>query len=132
MLAQTGTVVLKFMLHISLEEQRERLQARLDDPTKNWKFNMADLDARKQWIAIPKGLRGLAGRHEHPWAPWTVVPANSKTHRNLMIATMVRATMAQLGLRFPPGDPSLKGLKDHLNVSRFLLVMQKQFHLDRR
>lgn len=111
MLSQTGTVVLKFMLHISLEEQRERLQARLDDPTKNWKFNMDDLEARKQWKQYQKAYEDLLRATSTPWAPWTVVPANSKTHRNLMIATMVRATMAQLGLRFPPGDPALKGLK---------------------
>ncbi len=111
MLSQTGTVVLKFMLHISLDEQRERLQARLDDPTKNWKFNLDDLDARKQWKRYQKAYENLLGATSTPWAPWTVVPANSKTHRNLMIATMVRATMAQLGLRFPPGDPALKGLK---------------------
>jgi len=111
MLSQTGTVVLKFMLHISLDEQRERLQARLDDPTKNWKFNMDDLEARKQWKQYQNAYEALLRATSTPWAPWTVVPANSKTHRNLMIATMVHATMAQLGLRFPPGDPALKGLK---------------------
>jgi PPK2 family polyphosphate:nucleotide phosphotransferase len=111
LLAQTGTVILKFMLHISRDEQRERLQARLDDPAKQWKFNMDDLEARKQWKQYQKAYEDLLGATSTPWAPWTVVPADSKTHRNLMIATVVRATLAQLGLRFPPGDPALKGLK---------------------
>ncbi len=108
LLAQTGTVVLKFMLHISRDEQRERLQARLDDPAKQWKFNMDDLEARKQWKQYQKAYEDLLRATSTPWAPWTVVPADSKTHRNLMIATVVRATLVQLGLRFPPGDPALK------------------------
>ena len=111
LLAQTGTVVLKFMLHISRNEQRERLQARLDDPTKQWKFNIDDLEARKQWKQYQQAYEDLLRATSTPWAPWTVVPADSKTHRNLMIATVVRATLVQLGLRFPPGDPALKGLK---------------------
>jgi PPK2 family polyphosphate:nucleotide phosphotransferase len=111
LLAQTGTVILKFMLHISRDEQRERLQARLDDPAKQWKFNMDDLEARKQWKQYQKAYEDLLCATSTPWAPWTVVPADSKTHRNLMIATVVRASLAQLGLRFPPGDPALKGLK---------------------
>jgi PPK2 family polyphosphate:nucleotide phosphotransferase len=111
MLSQTGTVILKFMLHISQEEQRERLQARLDDPAKQWKFNIDDLEARKQWKLYQKAYEDLLRATSTPWAPWTVVPADSKTHRNLMIATVVRATLLQLGLRFPPGDPALRGLK---------------------
>lgn len=111
LLAQTGTVILKFMLHISKDEQRERLQARLDDPAKQWKFNMDDLDARKQWKQYQQAYEDLLGATSTPWAPWTVVPADSKTHRNLMIATVVRATLVQLGLRFPPGDPALNDLK---------------------
>ena len=111
LLAQTGTVILKFMLHIGRDEQRERLQARLDDPAKQWKFNLDDLEARKQWKQYQQAYEDLLGTTSTPWAPWTVVPADSKTHRNLMIATMVRATLVQLGLRFPPADPALKGLK---------------------
>ncbi|WP_411885474.1 PPK2 family polyphosphate kinase [Polaromonas sp. YR568] len=111
LLAQTGTVILKFMLHISKDEQRERLQARLDDPAKQWKFNMDDLEARKQWKQYQQAYEDLLGATSTPWAPWTVVPSDSKTHRNLMIATVVRATLVQLGLRFPLGDPSLNGLK---------------------
>jgi PPK2 family polyphosphate:nucleotide phosphotransferase len=111
LLSETGTVVLKFMLHISFEEQRERLQERIDDPTKHWKFSAGDLDVRKQWKLYQRAYADLLNATSTPWAPWTVVPSNSKTHRNLMIATIVRATLQQMGLRFPPGDPALAGIR---------------------
>ena len=110
-LSQTGTVILKFMLHIGLEEQGKRLQDRIDDPSKHWKFSMGDLEVRKQWPQYQKAYEALLNATSTPWAPWTVVPANSKTHRNLMIATVVRSALQQLDLRFPPRDPALAGLK---------------------
>ena len=111
MLSETGTVVLKFILHISFEEQRERLQERIDDPTKHWKFSAGDLEVRKQWKLYQRAYADLLNATSTPWAPWTVVPSNSKTHRNLMIATIVRATLQQMDLKFPPGDPTLEGSK---------------------
>ena len=111
MLTETGTVILKFMLHISFKEQGERLQERIDDITKHWKFAMGDLEARKQWAAYQQAYEDLLNATSTPWAPWTVVPADSKTHRNLMVALRVRQALEQLGLRYPPEDPSLKGLK---------------------
>ena len=111
LLAETGTVVLKFMLHIGFDEQRQRLQERVDDITKHWKFSLGDLDVRKQWAQYQKAYDDLLDATSTDWAPWTVVPANSKTHRNLMIATVVRDTLKALDLRFPPEDPALKGLR---------------------
>jgi PPK2 family polyphosphate:nucleotide phosphotransferase len=111
LLAETGTVVLKFMLHIGFDEQRERLQERVDDVTKHWKFRPGDLDVRKQWADYQKAYEDLLEATSTDWAPWTVVPANSKTHRNLMIATRVRDALKALDLRFPPEDPALKGLR---------------------
>ena len=111
MLSETGTVVLKFMLHISFDEQRERLQERIDDPAKHWKFDLGDLEARKQWPAYQRAYEALLCATSTPWAPWTVVPANSKTHRNLMIATAVRDALLKLKLRVPPGNPALDGIK---------------------
>lgn len=111
LLAETGTVVLKFMLHISADEQRERLQERVDDVTKHWKFSLGDLEVRKQWSQYQQAYEDLLEATSTAWAPWTVVPANSKTHRNLMIATIVRDTLQALDLRFPPEDPALKGLR---------------------
>jgi PPK2 family polyphosphate:nucleotide phosphotransferase len=111
MLAETGTVILKCMLHIGFEEQRERLQERVDDPDKHWKFSLGDLDVRKQWPDYQRAYEDLLGATSTPWAPWTVVPADSKTHRNLMIATLVRDTLKALNLRFPPEDTALTGLR---------------------
>ncbi len=111
MLSETGTVVLKFMLHISFEEQRQRLQERIDDPTKHWKFSAGDLEVRKQWKQYQRAYADLLNATSTPWAPWTVVPSDSKTHRNLMIATIMRATLQQMDLKFPPGDPALAGIR---------------------
>jgi len=107
MLSQTGTIVLKFMLHIGFDEQRQRLQERLDDPAKHWKFAMSDIEARKQWPQYQQAYETLLSATHTPWAPWTIVPANSKTHRNLMIATVLREVLRNLELRYPPGDPAL-------------------------
>ena len=111
MLSETGTIVLKFMLHISADEQRERLQERLDDPAKHWKFSMSDIEARKQWSQYQKAYEMLLNATHTPWAPWTIVPANSKTHRNLMIATLVREVLTRLDLRYPAGDPALQKIR---------------------
>ncbi len=111
MLTETGTVICKFFLHISKDEQRERLMARLDDPAKQWKFAASDLEARKQWDAYQAAYADMIQATGTAWAPWTVVPADSKTHRNLMIALSVHQTLSQLQLRFPPANPALKGLK---------------------
>lgn len=111
LLAETGTVILKFMLHIGFDEQRQRLQDRIDDPEKHWKFSLGDLEVRKQWPQYQKAYENLLEATSTPWAPWTVVPANSKTHRNLMIATIVRDTLKALKLRFPPEDPALKNVR---------------------
>ncbi len=111
MLTETGTVICKFFLHISKDEQRERLMARLDDPAKQWKFAASDLEARKQWDAYQAAYAAMIQATGTAWAPWTVVPADSKTHRNLMIALSVHQTLRQLQLRFPPANPALKGLK---------------------
>ena len=111
MLTENGTVILKFMLHISFEEQGVRLQERIDDETKHWKFAMGDIEVRKQFKAYQKAYETLMNATSTPWAPWTVVPADSKTHRNLMIATLMRDALLKLKLRYPPGDPALKGLK---------------------
>ncbi|SHM26193.1 PPK2 family polyphosphate kinase [Rhizobacter sp. OV335] len=111
MLTETGTVVLKFMLHISKDEQRIRLQERLDDPTKNWKFAADDLTVRKQWKAYQQAYADAIAATGTRWAPWTVVPADSKTHRNLMIATLVKRALVGLKLRYPPAGEDLTKLR---------------------
>jgi PPK2 family polyphosphate:nucleotide phosphotransferase len=111
LLAETGTVVLKFLLHISKEEQRLRLQDRLDDPTKHWKFAVGDLEERTRWDAYQAAYAEAVAATGTAWAPWTIVPADSKTHRNLMIATAVKQSLQGLKLCYPPGDPALATIK---------------------
>jgi PPK2 family polyphosphate:nucleotide phosphotransferase len=111
LLTETGTVILKFMLHISKEEQRLRLQDRLDDPTKHWKFAVGDLEERTRWDAYQAAYAEAVAATGTPWAPWTIVPADSKTHRNLMIATAVKQSLQAMKLCYPPGDPALATIK---------------------
>ena len=111
LLTENGTVVLKFLLHISKDEQRARLQDRLDDPTKHWKFSAADLEVRKQWDAYQQAYSAAIAATGTAWAPWTIVPADSKTHRNLMIAKALKKTFESLKLRYPPRDPALEKIR---------------------
>lgn len=111
LLTETGTVILKFLLHISKDEQRARLQERLDDPNKHWKFAAGDLEVRKQWDAYQRAYSDAIAATGTPWAPWTIVPADSKTHRNLMIGTAVVEALKKLKLRYPPGSPELANLR---------------------
>ena len=111
LLVETGTVVLKFLLHISKDEQRLRLQERLDDPTKHWKFAAGDLEERKSWDSYQAAYSAAIAATGTAWAPWTIVPADSKTHRNLMIARVVKEALERLKLRYPPGDPALSNIR---------------------
>jgi PPK2 family polyphosphate:nucleotide phosphotransferase len=111
MLADSGTTIIKCMLHISKDEQRSRLQSRIDDPTKHWKFDVADLDARKQWDQYQSAYRDALAATSTDYAPWYVVPADSKTHRNVMIAELLLRELEGLKLEYPPAKESLKGIK---------------------
>lgn len=105
MLADEGTTILKFYLHIDLDEQKERLQARLDDPGKHWKFNIGDLGARKLWPQYMKAYEDALGRTSTEWAPWFIVPANRKWYRNLVISSVIVETLEGLNMAFPePGE----------------------------
>ncbi|MGJ7508939.1 polyphosphate kinase 2 family protein [Variovorax sp. GT1P44] len=110
LLTETGTVIIKCMLHISKDEQRERLQARIDDPGKHWKFSMDDLAVRKKWDAYERAYDNALTATSTPYAPWYVVPADSKRHRNFMIARLLVKTLKEMKLEVPPSDPALKGL----------------------
>jgi PPK2 family polyphosphate:nucleotide phosphotransferase len=111
MLSETGTCIVKFMLHISNDEQRRRLQERLDDPTKRWKFELGDLEQRKQWDEYQRAYSNAIAATGTRWAPWTIVPADSKTHRNLMVALTLKKALEGLKLRYPPDNPALDNLK---------------------
>jgi PPK2 family polyphosphate:nucleotide phosphotransferase len=111
LLTETGTMIVKCMLHISKEEQRERLQARVDEADKRWKFSMGDLDARKRWEDYGRAYEKALASTSTAWAPWYVVPADSKRHRNLMIARLLLKTLRDMKLKVPPSDPALEGLR---------------------
>lgn len=111
LLADTGTTIVKCMLHISKDTQRERLQARIDDPTKHWKFDVSDLDARKQWDAYQSAYADALAATSTEYAPWHIIPADSKTHRNVMVAELLLRTLQGMKLEYPPAKESLKGVK---------------------
>jgi PPK2 family polyphosphate:nucleotide phosphotransferase len=103
LLTDEGVTILKFFLHISKEEQKERMQARLDDPIKRWKFNPKDLDERKLWDDYMAAYEEALNRCSTPYAPWFVVPADRKWFRNWAVSdTLVRA-LEKLDMKFPPG-----------------------------
>ncbi|KTT15683.1 PPK2 family polyphosphate kinase [Pseudacidovorax intermedius] len=111
LLTETGTVIVKCLLHIDKDEQRQRLQARIDDPGKHWKFSLGDLEVRRKWdayqLAYERAIRATSTAH----APWTVVPANDKTHRNLMIARLLIKVLRDMKISPAPANPAYAGLK---------------------
>ncbi len=106
-LVENDVTVLKFYLHISKKEQRERLQARLDDPTKHWKFNPGDLKERERWDDYREAYEIALSRCSKPKAPWFVIPADRKWYRNAVIARIVRRTLEDLDPCYPPPPPGL-------------------------
>jgi PPK2 family polyphosphate:nucleotide phosphotransferase len=107
-LADEGTTILKFYLHISKEEQAERFQARLDNPKKRWKFNAADLDHRRRWGDYMAAFEAVLSRTSAAHAPWFVVPANHKWYRDLVIAETLVDTLEGLDLRYPSPEPGIE------------------------
>lgn len=110
LLADEGTTILKFYLHISNEEQRARLQARLDDPAKHWKFALGDLEERARWEDYRKAYEAVLWRTSTPWAPWYVVPADQKWFRDLLISSVMVETLERLGLHYPPNPDDLSNV----------------------
>lgn len=107
LLADEGTIIIKFYLHISPDEQAERLQARLDDPTKNWKFNKGDLDHRKLWADYMGAYEAVLSRTSTEHAPWYIVPANRKWYRNIVVAQTIVDTLEALNMQFPDPEEGL-------------------------
>jgi PPK2 family polyphosphate:nucleotide phosphotransferase len=101
LLADSGTTILKFYLHISSEEQKKGFQDRLTDPTKRWKFSPEDLKKREDWDAYWAAYDEALTRCTTPWAPWYVVPADQNWYRNLVVASAIVATMRQLDPQYP-------------------------------
>ncbi len=110
MLAEEGTTIVKIFLHISREEQKERLQVRLDDPMKHWKFNPDDLADRKLWPDFMHAYEEIISKTSTDYAPWYVVPADRKWYRNLCVARIVLDTMKSLRMELPKVDWNPRGI----------------------
>ena len=111
MLTENDTVVLKFFLHVSRDEQRERLEARLEDETKNWKFRAEDLEDRARWKAYTAAYEDALRKCTTKWAPWYLVPADDKKLRNWLVARRIADAMDDLGLRYPPASKAIRTLE---------------------
>lgn len=107
LLTDTGTTIVKCMLHISKDEQRKRLQKRLDDPTKNWKFAKEDLTARAKWDDYQQAYDNLLRATSTDYAPWYVIPSDHKRQRNLLIAELLNTRLREMNLQLPAPDPDL-------------------------
>lgn len=107
LLAESGTRILKFFLHISKDEQRERFQARLDDPTKRWKFSTGDIPVREQWDDYMKAYEVAISRCNTEYAPWHIVPANQKWYRNLVVMRAIVKTLEAMKVAYPEPEENL-------------------------
>ena len=110
LLADEGTILLKFFLLIDMEEQKLRLTERLEDKTKQWKFNVGDLGERKLWPAYMKAYEDVLNRTSTPWAPWYIVPANRKWYRNLVIGEVLVDTLKGLNMSYPAPKDDLTNI----------------------
>jgi PPK2 family polyphosphate:nucleotide phosphotransferase len=102
LLVESGTAILKFFLHISKDEQKERLEARIRNPEKRWKFNEGDLEERKLWEPYMKAFKDMLSATSTAYAPWYVVPADHKWYRNLVVARVVVEALESMRLKTPP------------------------------
>ena len=107
LLSETGTTVLKFLLHISRAEQLKRLRSRLEDPEKNWKFVSTDLDDRSLWDDYTEAYRRVLAECSTPQAPWFVVPSDDKDVRDYLVARVVVDALEKMGPAFPKADPEV-------------------------
>lgn len=109
MLTANGTTILKFFLHIDKDEQRKRLQARIDDPKANWKYNSGDLTERALWDSYTSAYEDMLKKTSTEWAPWYVVPGNTKWYRNLVVSSVIVAAMKGLEMAYPPPGEGIAG-----------------------
>lgn len=110
-LTQTATTILKFFLHISKEEQKERFQQRLEHPEKFWKFSTEDLEKRKQWDDYMEAYEDVLNHCTTEWAPWHVIPADQKWYRNLAVTRTIVSTVREMKLKLPKPSADLKGVR---------------------
>ena len=110
LLADEGTTVIKVLLHISKDEQKRRLEARLEQPHKHWKMRLSDLDARKRWDDYQAAFEEAVERTATAHAPWHVIPADKKWYRNWAVATIVTGVLEGMDLSWPESEDDLTGI----------------------
>lgn len=111
MLSDEGTTVVKVFLHISPKEQKRRLQRRLDEPTKNWKFKSADLEQRQLWHEHQEAFEEAISQTSTERAPWYVIPADNKWYRDVVMSEIMVQTLESLELTYPEPEENLEGIK---------------------
>ena len=100
-LARNGTIILKFWLNVSKEEQKSRFLARLDEPNKNWKFNAGDVKERQYWDQYMQAYEAALNGTSRPWAPWYAIPADNKPYMRAQVAEIIVESLASIGLQYP-------------------------------
>ncbi|MDH3297403.1 MAG: polyphosphate kinase 2 family protein [Gemmatimonadota bacterium] len=103
-LARAGTLVLKFWLNVSREEQKRRFLSRIEEPSKNWKFSMADVEERQHWDAYMAAYEDALNATSRPWAPWYAIPADNKPFMRMAVADIIARNLEGLGLSYPQLD----------------------------
>src|SRR5262249_55543908 len=115
--ADDGIVIIKVMLHISYDEQRDRLLKRLDDPTKHWKFREGDLEDRERWADYQRAYAEAVSRCDAPHAPWYVVPADRKWYRDWAVANILLAHLSDMKIDYPEVSLDIPRLRQRLAPS---------------
>jgi PPK2 family polyphosphate:nucleotide phosphotransferase len=110
LLADEGTTILKFFLHIDRKEQKDRFQSRLDTPHKRWKFKLGDLEERKLWNEYIEAYEDAISKTSTSWAPWYIIPGNRKWYRNLVISKILIETLESLNMGYPEPEENLDGV----------------------
>jgi len=111
-LVRNGTIVVKFFLHLSKAEQRERLLARVNEEDKHWKFSSGDLKTRERWDDYRTAFEQVLTHTSTDWAPWWIIPADQKWVMRALVVQIVCESVEKLGLRFPPLDDAKRAELD--------------------
>ena len=107
-LADNGTIIVKFFLNVSFQEQTKRLLRRIDKPSRNWKFNSGDVKERERWPDYMRAFEEALNETSRPWAPWYAIPADNKPYMRLQVARIVQETLESLGVDFPKIDEAAR------------------------
>lgn len=111
MLAESGTRIVKFFLYISKDEQKKRFEERINDPAKNWKFSMGDIEERKYWDDYMEAFEAALEKCSKSYAPWYVIPANRKWYRNLAVSEILRESLEEMKMEYPKPTSDLSRIR---------------------